>query len=421
MSLIAVPIPAIEPPPFRLRSDLDSSKIEQGQRPARIVIDEVSGRFSRISERGWQQLCSRDADTRLWHQAWGAGWTRTRTDHAARRFSWLAIRIPLGSIDRVARSLAPLSGVLFAPAAIMAWSLVIIAAFGVALSRSAQWMHTADQLPLFLQSTNAMVIAASFVVTKLVHELAHAVMCRRMGARSKSIGIFLFCGLPCPYCDVTDVWRLPSALARGAVMLAGIYVELIIAALATLVWCVAIDPTVRMHAMNLMLVCGISTVLFNANPLMRYDGYYVLSDWLRSTNLRREASDCFRSVVVSRIAGRGYDRPRRYDRRAIALSVYHVASLLYRSVVLVAIASLLIGVAATIHLRFIAVVLVALAATAIILRQGRAGFHMLRGEGSWMKVPYARRLTIVVAIVGLGAAFVFVPIPRYRQVRGVVD
>ncbi|TWU24400.1 multidrug efflux system subunit MdtA [Novipirellula galeiformis] len=417
MSNIAV----IEPSRLRLRSDLDSTRIEEGQRASRIVIDEVSGRFSRISERGWQQLCGRNADTLLWHQAYNAGWTRVRADVVTPYFSLLAIRIPLGSIDAVAKSMARFSGILFAPAAIVMWSLVIASALILALSRSTQWMHAAENLPLFLQSTNSLGIAVAFLVTKTIHELAHAVMCRRMGASSNSIGVFLFCGLPCPYCDVTDVWRLPSALGRAAVMLAGIYVELIIAAMATFVWCAANDPAIRMYAMNLMLVCGISTVLFNANPLMRYDGYYVLSDWLRSTNLRREARDCFQSVVVSRIAGRGYGRPRRYDRRAIGLSVYHVASLLYRTLVLVAIATLLMGVAAAMHLRFIAVVLVAMAAMAMILQQFKSSFNMLRGEGGWMNVHYSRRLAIAMSIVGLLAAILFVPVPRYRQVQGVVD
>ncbi|EMI20448.1 membrane protein [Rhodopirellula maiorica SM1] len=413
--------PATEPPRSSLRSDLDSIRIDEGQRAARLVIDDVSGRFSRISERAWQQLCRRDAGPMLWKQAHQAGWTRTRSSIASRRFSLLAIRIPIGSIDGIANWMAGYSGVLFAPIAIMLWSAVIVAALLLAISRSPQWIHGLQNLPYFLSATHSLLIAATFLATKTVHELAHAVMCRRMGARSKSVGIFLFCGVPSPYCDVTDVWRLPSAIRRAAVMLAGIYVELIIAAIATFVWCAANDPAIRLLAMNLMIVCGVSTVLFNANPLMRYDGYFVLMDWVRSTNLRREARDCFQATVTSRIAGAAYGRFRRHDFRGIALSIYHAASLGYRSLILIAIATLLLSVADAIHLRFVAVVIVTLAATAMLLRQIKSLYVVLRGEGHWMRVRSWRRFVVVLTLVGMLIAVLLIPVPRYRHVVGIVD
>ncbi|WP_442509721.1 hypothetical protein SH528x_001311 [Novipirellula sp. SH528] len=413
--------PAIEPPRLSIRSDLDSIRIDEGQRAARLVIDDVSGRFSRVTERAWQQLSRRDANPMLWKQAHHAGWTRTRSSATPGRFSLLAIRIPLGSIDGIAKWMAGYSGVLFAPIAIVLWSVMIAAALLLALSRSPQWIHGVQNLPQFLSSTNSILIAATFLATKTVHELAHAVMCRRMGARSKSVGVFLFCGVPSPYCDVTDVWRLPSALSRAAVMLAGIYVELIIAAIATFVWCGANDPAIRLLAMNLMIVCGISTVLFNANPLMRYDGYFVLMDWVRSTNLRREARDCFQSTVISRIAGTAYGRSRRYDFRGIALSIYHAASLMYRSLILVAIATLVLSLAGAVHLRLVAVLVVTLAATAMMLRQIKTSFGILRGEGHWMKVRSWRRFAVVLSLLGILALALLLPLPRYRHVVGIVD
>ncbi|GAA5506853.1 site-2 protease family protein [Novipirellula caenicola] len=413
--------PAIETPRLSIRSDLDSIRIDEGQRASRLVIDDVSGQFSRITERAWLQLCRRDATATLWKQAHHAGWTRTRSSIASQRSSLLAIRIPLGSIDGIAKWMAGYSGVLFAPVAIVFWSGLIAAALLLALSRSPQWIHGLQNLPHFLSTTNSLLIAVTFLATKTVHELSHAVMCRRMGARSKSVGVFLFCGVPSPYCDVTDVWRLPSAISRAAVMLAGIYVELIIAAIATFVWCAANDPAIRLLAMNLMIVCGISTVLFNANPLMRYDGYFVLMDWVRSTNLRREARDCFQATVTSRIAGKAYGRFQRCGVRGIALSIYHVASLIYRSLILVAIATLILSLAGVVHLRFVAVVVVTLAAAAMILRQIKSSFGILRGEGHWMNVRLWRRFAIVLTMMGFLIAALLLPVPRYRHVEGIVD
>src|SRR5207237_5365510 len=83
---------------------------------------------------------------------------------------------------------------------------------------------------------------------------------------------------PCMYCNVSDAWTLPSKWKRIIISAAGIYVELIIAAMATFVWWnTPSQPFINNMALSLMVVCSVSTVVFNANPLMRYDGYYVLA------------------------------------------------------------------------------------------------------------------------------------------------
>ncbi|TWU40756.1 hypothetical protein Poly41_15910 [Novipirellula artificiosorum] len=405
-----------------MRSDLCTVPIDGERRAARVVIDEVSGRFSRVTETVWQQLLHEQTeDTALWEQAHAANWTRQRSTSHENRFSLLAIRIPLGDVSRIAKGLVGLSGILFSPIAILFWSLVIVLAGVLALSRSAEWVATLRLMPLYLKTTSPWLISGTVVATKLVHELSHATMCERMGANSKSIGLFLFCGLPCPYCDVTDVWRLPSAARRAAVMLAGIYVELIIASLATLVWCISTDAATRLYAMNLMIVCGISTVLFNANPLMRYDGYFVLTDWLGSTNLRREAGEAFRRSIVAPVAGRGYGPTRHWGLRTIGLSVYHLASACYRVMVMVAIAVFAINIAAVFQMRFLGVFLVAIAAASWLVQRGQLMMGILQGRGPWSSVTWHRRGSIAACILGLILAILLIPTPRYRQATGWVD
>ncbi len=404
-----------------LRTDLNTISVSTGTRDSRIVIDEISGRFSRVSERLWQRIQAGDSDPSLAHQARLAGWTQTRIEVKRNRFSFLAIRIPLGSIDPFAKWVAHYSGIVFSPIAIAFWSLWIVIAFALTLSRSSQLISMLGFLPHYLETSSPIWIGVTFLGTKLLHELAHAVMCRRMGARSKSVGVFLFCGIPCPYCDVTDIWKLPSALRRAAVMLAGIYVELIIASGATLVWCFASEVETRFFAMNLMLVCGVSTLVFNANPLMRYDGYFVLMDRLGSVNLRHEANDSFRSVVISRLAGSRFGRVRRTDSRAIGLSIYHLASMCYRIVVLVAIGTIVIHIANVFQLRVVGVTLVTLSAATILAHQFKKTFAVLHAKGDWMNVPFKRRLAFLSAIILVLAMILLVPIPRYRQLDGLVD
>ena len=386
-----------------------------------MIIDEIGGRFARVTEHTWQSLQGGEDDPSLWKEARGAGWTRQRAGRAPQRFHPLLIRLPLGSADPLARFLAPWSGCVFSPVAVAGWLTVILAALAMVVSRLGEVISSLSSLDAFLRGANAITLTLIFVLTKTLHELAHATMCRRVGARCGNLGILVMCGVPCPYCDVTDVWRQPSAAARAAVMLAGIYVELILAALATFVWFGAHDPAIRLGALNLMVVCGISTLVFNANPLMRYDGYYVLGDLLGSVNLRREARAAFRSVWTRRFAGQAYHAGLRTDQRALLLSGFHLASKGYRLLVCLAIAMLLIGWADRYHARSLAWMLVLFAAAVMFRPLARRVGNVIGGRGNWSAVSGRRRGMIVALLASILSALLFLPLPRYRHAAGWVD
>lgn len=128
-------------------------------------------------------------------------------------------------------------------------------------------------------------LAICLCLVKILHELAHGVASLRHGAHCHELGVMLFVGTPVLYCDVTDSWRLPSRWSRMAIAAAGIYIELWIASLATLVWWLAEPGLVSNIALQLMLICGISSLIFNGNPLLKYDGYFILADALKMPNL----------------------------------------------------------------------------------------------------------------------------------------
>jgi putative peptide zinc metalloprotease protein len=404
-----------------LRRDLDSLVCRGHRRAYRIVVDEIGGRFSRVSERIWQLLQTGEADESVCRQADAAGWTRRRTERKSAAFNPLYVRLPIASIDGVASKLAPWSAWLFAPSAVFFWTMLILVASVLAIGRVGEITVSFGSLQQFFVQSDPVWLGLIFIATKVAHELGHAVVCRRMGSRCGRVGVLLLCGMPCPYCDVTDIWRQASTIKRVAVMSAGIYVELVLAAVATFTWLMATDPVIQLHALNLMVVCGISTLLFNANPLMRYDGYYVLSDLVGSTNLRQDAIDAFRSVVVGPLAGSGYQLPRRRDARSWMLAVYHGASRLYRLAVIVAIASLFLGVAEYFQVRQICVAMLLLTVVVMIGRSSGRLFAVARGTGSWSGVPCWRRTGICFAILLLVGFLLFVPLPRFRTASGWID
>ena len=405
-----------------LRRDLNTVIVKGKRRVHRIVIDEVSGRFTRTADHVWQSLIAGTNDAQLWREARAAGWTRTRETTANPRSQSLwCVRIPLGTLDRPATWLAARSGILFATPALVAWSALILFAAIIALSRSGELFISLGDLPTFIAEANPWYMGGLLLITKLLHELAHGVVCRRVGGRVGDIGILLLCGVPCPYCDVTDIWRQPSSLRRASVMFAGIYVELILASLATLVWFASNDTTLRLFMLNIMVICGVSTLVFNANPLMRYDGYFLLADLLGSVNLRQEARNAFASVVTARLAGKDFRYPATSKPRAIALAIYHIASSTYRLLVFLAIATLALGVATRFHLRPLAVILLVTTTLLLITRWIGQMTAVIRGNGDWSHVSRVRRVSLTTASLILGLCILCVPTRRFCHATGWVD
>src|SRR5207237_5512542 len=109
---------------------------------------------------------------------------------------------------------------------------------------------------------------------------------------------------PCLYCNVSDSWTLPSKWRRIIISFAGIYVELVIAALATWIWWNAPDGSVTANvSLCVMVLCSVSTFVFNANPLMRFDGYYIMADWLEIPNLRDRSNRLLKNLTCEHALG----------------------------------------------------------------------------------------------------------------------
>jgi putative peptide zinc metalloprotease protein len=172
-----------------------------------------------------------------------------------------------------------------------------------------------------------------FLLTRAVHELGHALVLTRHGGRCPDTGIIFMLGTPCVYCDVTESWRLPGPWQRAAVAAGGMFAELIVATLAAIVW-LATDPgVVNVLALQTMVVCSISTLLINANPLMRFDGYYILSDALDEPNLRSRADQCLMALTRRGLLGKTAAREGEHvsqSWRSWAFAAYSLASLIYR-------------------------------------------------------------------------------------------
>ncbi|HLD67017.1 MAG TPA: HlyD family efflux transporter periplasmic adaptor subunit [Pseudomonas sp.] len=203
------------------------------------------------------------------------------------RWQWLLhhylfFRIPLvkpeAFLARTGRYFAPL----FRPSLFFWLGLLCTAALWRVLD---QWATFSQTFLYFFSWEGALYYALALALTKILHELAHAYTCRHFGVRVPTMGVAMMLLWPLLYTDTSEAWKLKSRRARLAIGGAGVVAELMLAALAALVWSVAPDGALKSAAYILAAVTWISTLAINLNPFMRFDGYYLLMDALDIPNL----------------------------------------------------------------------------------------------------------------------------------------
>ncbi|HVX86644.1 MAG TPA: efflux RND transporter periplasmic adaptor subunit [Phycisphaerae bacterium] len=215
----------------------------------------------------------------------------TKRRSAARRQRWMELaqnflffKVPIFHPDRLLTFLDDTIGnVIFNPiTGIAAIGLVLVALWNVLMSTD-----RLANLPYNLLSwQNLLVLYGVFICTKVFHEFGHGLTAKHFGGEVSSMGVMLFVITPSFYCDTSDAWMISSRSARLWINAGGVVVELVIAALATFVWLYTpSDGVINQIALNTMISCSVATLFFNANPLLRYDGYYFLADLLEIPNL----------------------------------------------------------------------------------------------------------------------------------------
>ncbi|MEZ6129750.1 MAG: efflux RND transporter periplasmic adaptor subunit [Planctomycetaceae bacterium] len=206
------------------------------------------------------------------------------------------IRIPLGRPDAVLQRLEPFFSWIFSPIATVAAVLLMLIA-GCRLATDWSKFSTAAQSVFAVD--NWLWLLLAWLLLKTVHETAHGLVCRRYGGSVRETGIILAFFAPLAYVDVTSCWRFSSRWQRIHVAAAGMFIELLLASVAVFTW-TQVSSDVLSHLLyNIIVMASLSTLLFNANPLMKFDGYYILSDLLQIPNLSSQAAS-----AVQRLFGR---------------------------------------------------------------------------------------------------------------------
>ena len=323
----------------------------------------------------------------------------------------LMLRMPLASPARLLDRLAPFAQWLFNPLALVAWTVAVLVALLAAGAHFPELQAHAQRL--FASPSSWLLAWLCYPVVKFLHELGHGLAVRRYGGQVHEAGITLMFLTPAPYVDASAANAFPGARQRFVVSAAGVLVELGLASLAMALWVAASPGLLRDAGLVVALICSISTVLFNANPLMRFDGYYALADALQLPNLAARSQAWWgrkwRSWIGVPVAG---PAPLLAPGEQKWLAFYAPASVLYR-VALFAALVFWIG-----HASWILGWIAALLLAAWLAR------HVWRwstGAASGDPVARQRSLRAAGAVAAIALVLLFVvPAPQQVVVRGIV-
>jgi putative peptide zinc metalloprotease protein len=171
----------------------------------------------------------------------------------------------------------------------------------------------------------------TIALAKLVHEFAHAYSAKSLGLHVPEMGVAFLIFFPCLYCNTTDAWRLADRKERMAISAAGIIAEALLAMCATYLWYFTRSGIVNSLAAYLMTVSLASTILFNGNPLLKFDGYFILTDLLRIPNLAQKSWGRLRYLFMNGVLGVSAISDTAEDGdEAVIFTAYGVASFIYR-------------------------------------------------------------------------------------------
>jgi len=217
----------------------------------------------------------------------------------------------------------------------LVWLVVVALGLGAVFSH---WDHARDQSQSVLEPGNLLLLYLGFTLAKLVHEFGHATAVKKFGGEVHAMGVTLLVFTPIPYVDATAAWAFRERWKRIMVGLSGMIPELFLAALCALIWANTGPSLLNSLAYNVMIVASVSTLVFNLNPLLRFDGYYVLADITDSPNLQPRSSREWTYLAERHGFGlKTAENPARSSREAFWLAVYGVASWTYRMFVTVVI------------------------------------------------------------------------------------
>lgn len=344
------------------------------------------------------------------------GRERFKKKAIAQAIGLMYFRVPLFNPNRLLGDLEPLFRPLISRGGFLLWLGVVVAALAALVPH---WSQVVGGFESAIAPSNWALLLASYVVLKLWHEFGHGIICKRFGGQVPTLGAMMLVLVPSPYVDATAAWGFKNKWHRIAVGAGGMMFELFAAAIASFGWILTRDNPGILHQLcyNVMLTSGVATIVFNANPLMKFDGYYMLSDAIEVPNLMPRSMNLLKFLFQKHVYRiENAQPPTSAPGEALILLLYGVLALIYRVVIFISITLYVMGIMFGIGL----MLAIWTAAMWFIVPVGQF-IHWL---GTNSQLTHKRPRAVLVSLVMIASGLIFlgvIPLPDRRRADGVVE
>ena len=336
--------------------------------------------------------------------------------------SAMSLRFPGVDPERFLSWLYPKVSWFFSKTAFAICLVICAAAATLVLSNFEEFFRRLPEFQQFFNLRNIFFMASILIVTKSIHELGHGLMCKHFGGECHEIGFMPLVMTPAMYCNTSDSWLLPNKWHRIAIGAAGMYIEMVMAAICTFIWWNTQPGVIHYMALNVIFLCSVTTLLFNANPLLRYDGYYMLSDYLEIPNMGQKSKTAMLSKLREWCLGMKPVNSRLLPKRnQVSFAIYSVASFVYRWFIMIVIFWFIAQIFEPYGLAAIGHLMIAISLVGMI---GIPVYKLVKFflyPGRFREVKMIRLATSVALCLLFGWCLFLIPVPHNVRANFVVQ
>jgi len=342
------------------------------------------------------------------------GETKKRKEWISKLSNIFAIRFRGIDPERILNALLPWFGWLFTTWCLFLAMFLGLAAITLVLVNYQEFRGKLPTFETFFAANNWLWLGLTMGAVKVLHEFGHGLSCKKFGGECHEMGLMFLVFTPCLYCNVSDSWMLPNKWQRVFIGAAGMYVELIIASIATFLWWYSEDGMFHFLCLSVMFICSVSTVVFNGNPLLRFDGYYILMDTLEIPNLRQKASEILKRWFQKNCLGLELqENPFLPQGNRLLFGAYTIGSFIYRWVVAFGIIMFLNQVLKPYGLQSLGRAFAIAGLAGMVVPGVMSVVKFLRQPGRAAKMKRANITTSLIVASAILSVIAFLPVPFY--------
>ena len=393
-------------------------KFEKEFSPQKISLDELQHLLGQFHQSGLIVTATPNQGEELLKR----GKKRKRKELTQKFTNILAVKFKGIDPDAMFTFLYPFFRWCFHPFTLFAGLALCVAALTLILVQFATFQAKLPEFYSFFSPINILCMGLTMVLIKALHEFGHGLTAKHFKGECHELGIMFLVLMPVPYVNVSDSWLLPNKWHRMSIAAAGIGVELVLAAFFTFVWWFSEPGLLNFLALNIMFVASVGTIMFNMNPLLRFDGYFLLADYLEIPNLRQKATKIMTQKCSQWFLGmEPPDDPFLPKKNQVWFALYSIAAVAYRWVIMAVIMFFVYTLFKHYELIIIGQFIVAMALFSLIVMPIYKVIKFFWIPGRIYKVKAIRFYTSIGLFVALLAFLALLPLPYTVVAPAIIE